>query len=138
MFKKPLFKELLICSIALYVLNILAHQHHLYYQDIGGEVDSAMHFLGGFSVALGVLWLYFFSGFFAPENRQRLNFFLLPFLGIIFIGFAWETYELIYGFMSVTEANYFYDTSLDISFGILGTIVACIYGFNEERKWIPN
>jgi membrane associated rhomboid family serine protease len=131
---KPLFKELIICAILLYSLDSLAWKYHLYYQEIGGEFDSFMHFLGGLTTALGVLWLYFFSGIFEPRNRKYSNFFLITVLGIIFVGFAWEIYEILAGTMSINEADYMYDTTLDVIFDVFGVISGCIYGFKLERK----
>lgn len=130
---KPLFKELIVLSLALYILNELAWDHHLYYQDIGGEFDSLMHFLGGLTTSVGVLWLYFFSGVFGPRNRKYLYFFVISILGIMFVGFAWEIYEILAGTMIVNGFDYIFDTSLDIFFDTLGAVVGCIYAFRRER-----
>ena len=70
---------------------------------------------------------------FKPLDREYKNFFLISIFGIIFVGFSWEIFELLIGVISVDSPQYGYDTFLDLSFGILGAIVACIYTYNKER-----
>jgi len=136
MFSKPIFKLAFGFLCITYILYEIGFYFNLYTST--NEFDSLVHFVAGITVSLSVLWFYFYSGFFSPTNRKYTNFFLISISGIIFMAFSWESFELVGGIMKVSMPWYFYDTTLDITFGILGAIVGCIYVFNQERKWIQN
>ncbi len=133
MWKKPLFIELCLVFLFFLFLDILAYKYDLYYWNIGGEFDSFMHFGGGLFSALFFLWLFFFSGFFKPENRSYSQFFKIGILGLVFVAFLWEIYELVFGVTFTGKFDYSYDTTLDIIFDFFGAVIACIYAYNKER-----
>ncbi len=132
MFKKHLFWETIFFLIIVGVMNIIAVKNNLYWST--SEFDSLMHFLAGVFVSFFFLWFYFFSGFFKPPKRNFLQFLLVSLLGILFIGVAWETYELILGESLFSGENYISDTVLDFIMDFLGAIVGCFYGYIRELK----
>lgn len=74
--------------------------------------DLPMHFLGGFTI--GALTIAFLM-------RYRP----LIFLGVLFaIAIGWEIFEVVIG--SPMEANYVFDTSLDLLMDALGATAAYI------------
>lgn len=132
MFRKPLFKEFTALSVILVVFHLLAIYFDLYW--VVGEFDSLMHFLGGAWFVLGILWLYFFSGFFKPLNRQIRQYFLISMLGLVFISVVWEIYELAAGVAFVSWQEYPFDTTLDFIMDFLGGIAACFYAYMKEMR----
>ena len=132
MFSKPLFKEFTILSVVFVALHLLAIYLDLYW--VVDEFDSFMHFLGGAWVVLGVLWLYFCSGYFSPEKRQIRQYFLISGLGLIFFSVLWEMYELIAGVTFVEGKEYPSDTALDFIMDLLGGMAACFYAYMKEIK----
>jgi len=127
---KPLFKEFIILLILVAGLHLLAIYFDLYWTV--SKFDSMMHFLGGASVVLGILWLYFFSGFFNPQKRQIWQFLSVSFLGLVFVSVSWEVYELMAGVTFVSGQEYPFDTSLDFSMDLLGGATACLYAYMKE------
>lgn len=130
MLHKPLFKELTFFFIIVGVINHLANTNDWYWSI--RELDSLVHFLGGVTTALFFLWLYFFSGFFAPKKRELFQFFYISFVGIVFVAVIWEIYELLLGEAEFNRAEYPFDTTLDFIMDFLGAFAACLYGFLKE------
>ncbi len=80
MFRQKIFKEFCVLALVVGILNFLALDQDLYWRWLW--FDSLMHFLGGALVASFFLWLYFFSGFLAPEEREQVARQLLDRVGI--------------------------------------------------------
>lgn len=132
MFNKPLFKESFIILIIVGVLHWLATFFYFYWTIT--EFDSLMHFLGGAWVASIFLWFYFFSGLLTPKNRSKKDFVIITILSIVFIGFAWELFELLFGITSLGSSEYVSDTTLDIILDTIGALCVCFYAFRIEKK----
>jgi len=132
MFKKPLFWEMLILLAVVGILNYVAHYYHLYWSVY--EFDSIVHFLGGATLSAFFLWLYFFSGFFKPQDRSLKYFFIIAIIGTIFIGVSWEIFELFLGEDVLQKTEYPYDTMMDFIMDFLGAITIAFYAFIKEEK----
>lgn len=130
MFKKPLFIEMFALLILVGVLNWLATIYNLYWSIY--EFDSLVHFLAGASVSLFFLWLYFYSGFFNPQEVSLKNFLLISILGAMFIAVSWEIFEFILGESLLQKVKYPFDTMMDLIMDFLGAIVGCFYGCLKE------
>lgn len=130
MLKKPLFWEMFFLLAVVGVLNYIATVNHLYW--FVYEFDSAVHFLSGATLSAFFLWLYFFSGFFNPPNRDLKKFFFVSVLGVVLVAVSWEVYELFLGEAAVQKAEYAYDTSLDLIMDFLGAMAFCFYGYLKE------
>lgn len=132
MFKKPLFWELFLLVVVVGTLNSFALVYDLYWHIY--ELDSLVHFLGGALVAIFFIWIYFFSGFFNPSNRNFGTFLKIAFVGSIFVAVSWEIYELLLGEAAIQKTEYAYDTTLDFIMDTLGILVACFYGYIKELE----
>lgn len=100
---------LILCA-AVAALNLLAIEHFLYWRY--EWFDTFMHFLGG--IAIGT----FLIGFLV---RYRPCLFVLLFAGLVI---GWEIFEYIFGLPR--EANYVFDTAVDLLMDTLGGLLAYI------------
>lgn len=98
----------LLLSAALAALNLFAFEYYLYWRF--EWYDIFMHTLGG--VALGA----FLVGFLA---RFRPVSYLVLFYGLVI---SWELFEYYFGIPR--EANYVFDTALDLLMGSIGAGIA--------------
>lgn len=132
MTKKPLFWETFILLTVVGVLNQIAVTYSLYWSL--AEFDSVVHFFGGAALAMFFIWLYFYSGYFAPKNRTLKNFLLVAIVGGTFIAVLWEVYELVLGESVLQKNAYPFDTTMDFIMDFLGMLGACFYGYLKEIK----
>lgn len=132
MSKKPLFWETFFLILIVGTLNGIANRFHLYWSV--NEFDSLVHFLAGSTVAVFFLWLYFFSGFFAPPKRGLKNFIVISLLGTMFVGLTWEIFEFFLGEQIINKVEYPFDTTLDLVMDFLGSLAGCFYGYLREMK----
>jgi hypothetical protein len=133
MSKKPLFWETFLLLALVGTLDQVARMYNLYWTL--NEFDSLLHFLGGAFVSSLFLWVFFFSGFFAPAKRNFRKFFLISTLSILFVAVVWEIYELILGEATFAKSEYPFDTSLDFFMDFLGAYAVCFYAFIRELKY---
>lgn len=129
-FKKPLFKEFFSLALLMALMNYIANRFDLYWRI--DELDSLLHFIAGATFSLCTIWVYFFSGYFAPEKRGLLNYFLISLLGVVFVSISWEIFELITGTAVNSWQDYPFDTSLDFIMDFLGAVAACLYAYMRE------
>lgn len=134
--RKPLFREFFVFFLIVGVLNYFANVYNWYWAI--APFDSFMHFLGGIVVVLFFLWLYFYSGAFAPSKRSLSHFLLVAILGLILVAVAWEVYELLLGEAEFNKAGYPFDTGLDFVMDTLGGLTACLYAYMKELESIKN
>jgi len=102
-----LVAALLLCTV-LAALEWWAVENFIFWKYVW--FDLPMHFLGG--LALGVLAV-------GIINTRNVRYFIL-FLLLAFVG--WEVFEYVFGVPR--EANYAFDTSIDIVMDTLGALVA--------------
>lgn len=112
------------------VLNYVASIYHLYWSIY--EFDSLVHFLGGAAGSVFFLWLYFFSGFFNPQQRNLTKFLIVSIIGTIFVSISWEIFELFLGEAVMNKAEYPYDTMMDLIMDFLGALSSCFYGYLKQ------
>ncbi len=109
--RKLLFLQLLIvAALAAAHLTALALSLYWYFP----WFDMITHTLGGMWIGAFVLWSCMQAGY-AP----RLLFVVA---GALALGIAWEIFEVVAGIP--LEANYAFDTSLDLLMDVLGSLVA--------------
>lgn len=113
----------LVCVIA--VFHIAATLFYLYWKF--WWYDMLLHFLGGIFIALLVLWIRFFSGYFGvppiPLQHKALRFALLA---TLCIGVGWEVFERALGHTWSVE-GYWLDTSIDIALDVAGGLVGFLF-----------
>lgn len=120
----------LVCIIA--TLQFTALTFHLYW--IFWWYDIIVHFLGGMFVGLLIFWLRFFSEYFGIQkipSEGRVFWFMV--LATLAIGVGWEVFERVLGVTSSIE-GYYLDTTLDVVFDFIGSIVA--FHFFKNRYMI--
>lgn len=102
------------------VLQWIAHVHYLYF--LWWWADIVMHFLGGFFIALGILW---FVRFEVPISiRHRVPLFFTTLIGVLLVGVAWEVFERVFG--AYGAVNYVFDTTIDLMMDVVGMLVAYV------------
>lgn len=107
-----------VLGISIAALQLTAHTFYLYY--LWWWADIVMHFLGGFFVALGILW---FIRFEVPISwRHYVPVFLTTLIGTLAVGVGWEVFERV--FDAYAARNYVLDTTLDILMDIVGMLAA--------------
>lgn len=100
----------LILSALLALLEFLAVANYLFWRYTW--FDIPMHFLGGATIAVFLVAL-------LMHFRPRV--FLL---GMFVVAIGWEIFEYLFGFPR--EANYYFDTALDLLMDTLGGVVVYI------------
>src|SRR3990167_3900032 len=134
-YKKPIFIEALLSLLVLAVLHNIATYEFLYWRV--DEFDSLMHFLGGVALSFFFVWLYFFSGLFAPKNRGLGNYIFVSMLGVATLAVLWEIFELLMGISVIDWSRYMSDTTLDYIMDALGGLAACLYAYLKAESAMP-
>ena len=120
---------LLILIMGIFIVNMIAIQYYLYWRIFW--FDIPMHFLGGFWLGLGALWLYFLSGRFKDvpyKHRTPAYVVTLAVVAALVFGGLWEVYELgIDVFIRLSDTYDVQDTTGDIIMDILGALVSAWY-----------
>ena len=121
----------IISAAALVVLNRAAIDLSWYWTY--KWIDLPMHFLGGFSI--GLLLLYIGCIVWQSDLWEKHNArFLLVLIPLIVIGIVWELFEIIIGFENLASlAPYIGDTALDLLMDILGGLAA-LFLFRPRKK----
>ncbi|MCK5027083.1 MAG: hypothetical protein KAS07_01555 [Candidatus Pacebacteria bacterium] len=122
----PFLLGLIVCIL---IVNMLALQYHLYWRIFW--LDIPMHFLGGFWLGFGALWLYFLSGKFSvvpDKHREPLYVITLAIISAIVFGSLWEAYEFgIDIFISLADVYNMRDTVTDLIMDVFGALVSAAY-----------
>jgi hypothetical protein len=124
---KKMLGFLLVLIIFILVVNAFALHYFLYWRLLW--LDIPMHFLGGFWLGLGALWLYFLSGRFdkaiLPQHRKNLYVIALALTSGLVIGGMWEIYEFSLDLLiRLADVYYLQDTAGDIVMDALGSLSA--------------
>lgn len=89
-------------------------------------IDMVVHFLGGLTVGLTLMWLGSLSNNFRDWSLKKLLFSAL--FGAILIGILWEIYELYFGLTSLSDGmDYWTNTSSDLIMDAVGGISSFLY-----------
>lgn len=115
-----------ISSLFIGVIQVIALRFFLYWTV--WWLDIVMHFLGGFWVALIVLWFY---KAFVKEKAKSDHGYLLALLGVIIVGIAWEVFEVLADTAHV-RGNYLFDTVGDLIMDTVGALVAAYIVFRKS------
>jgi hypothetical protein len=120
---KQFITTLFLSSLIVFLLHSLAVKYSLYW--IIGWYDIPMHFLGGFTIGVLSLFLFFTSGYIKStyelrENKQVV--FVVSFLFTLVISLGWELLELFFGLSDVMIDRA--DTVLDLIMDTLGFLTS--------------
>jgi len=130
--KTAFFSHLLYLVLIVAILHILALKFY-FYSNVWW-FDMVVHFLGGFWIALAVLWFLFFSGYIKLRGETYIHFLFIASLSALFAGIVWEIFEVTNGVTSVLFRGYWKDTMSDIIFDCLGALASSRYLFIEYKK----
>ncbi|MFZ3011494.1 MAG: hypothetical protein WA060_00635 [Minisyncoccia bacterium] len=125
--RKKLFKISAYAIILLSLVNFVALKLHWYF--LIWYFDIIMHFWGGLCVGFLLLWILY------KDNLDfSFGFVLKIGLGVLFIGSAWEVFEII--FNNIIAGNQFdiLDTTSDIFFDLSGGLCAILYLWKKLQK----
>jgi|SRR3989344_2445693 len=133
MLKTPLFIWIFITIAIVAALHFSALQFYLYWRF--WWFDILTHFLGGLWVAMSFLWLFFQFGFVNIIKNNKSYNLAVAFLASLFVGVMWEAFEYYFGIAVTDASNYVTDTTMDISFDLVGGFAAyCIFLLKGYHK----
>jgi len=85
--------------------------------------DYIMHFLGGLSIGLFVLWGALRFGFLSGGERDDVWIIMMALIAVLIIGISWEIFEYMNGLTQSTE-SYSLDVVHDLWSDVLGAFLA--------------
>lgn len=127
--RKTLLKGLALFVSFIFILNFIAGK--LYWYSSIWWFDILMHFLGGFW--LGMVFLWFLYHDLHKPHLSKDNFIKLI-LGVLFVGFGWEIYEIIVNDLLAKNTFDLFDTSLDMVCDLTGGVTAYYFLNNISKK----
>jgi hypothetical protein len=118
---KLLFTSLgLIALIA--IIHFLALKNYWYF--IYKSLDLVLHLMGGFWIAISVLWVISIQKYIVFNTIYK---FVYVVISVILVGIVWEVFELKTGNTFTTVSNYWRDTYTDMASNIIGGMIAYFY-----------
>jgi len=111
-------------------LHVVASEFYLYWTL--GWFDNVVHLIGGFSMGLFAVWIYYISGIFPKTIPSRKKVIITSFLSVLVIGVSWEIFEYVNGITQSTE-GYRLDTFHDLISDLAGGLIAGDYA--SQRKF---
>ena len=122
---RPLLVDLLVSAVIVAGLHYAALTFSLYWTT--DWFDILMHFLGGFVIGLGAIFVFFTSGYIAITQTVRHHrvAILIVVMSVLIVGLGWEVWELFVGFTDrFSELG---DTILDVIMDTCGAFAAFYY-----------
>ena len=96
-------------------------------------IDIPVHILGGFWVAITVLWISLNIKHIDSINGYKKRALLVMLIPVLVVGISWEIFELIFKITNLHDVGYWSDTLSDILNGFIGGIIAFLY-FTKNKK----
>ncbi|MEX0932373.1 MAG: hypothetical protein WDZ61_00565 [Parcubacteria group bacterium] len=90
--------------------------------------DTMMHFLGGLSIGMFIIWVSSKAGFLGVGIPPRGRAMTVVLILIAVIGVGWEVFEYIFNIAKSTEDSYVLDTIADLVADMVGGFTAVIVG----------
>lgn len=119
--KIPFLIPIFVFSSLTAILNFIATKLYLYWAIFW--FDSPTHFMGGFISSL-IFWS---AVLYLNNENIKSNPRIYTILAVLFIGIAWEIFELFFRLTSLYSHEFFIDTFSDIIFDIFGGLFAYYY-----------
>ncbi len=131
--RKKIFKRFALSLFALFVINALA-SFFFWYQGFSW-FDQMMHFFGGVSGGLFVIWLLYKSYSIFRTERKFLKIIIINSLLFLVAATLWEVMEYsvqdLFDIGNVLAEKY--DSLNDLLLGLIGNFVALIYYFSKQN-----
>lgn len=102
----------------IFILNLLAMKFHWYFSI--WWLDMPMHLLGSFWLGLSFIW------FLKIKDLSLFNI-LKIILGVLFIGFFWELFEISVDKIITKKSFNALDSFSDICFDLVGAFISIFY-----------
>lgn len=87
-----------------------------------------MHFLGGLTIGLIFILVFYFSGFTKDQISIERSLVVKTFIFVMLVGIGWEIFEYAFDIANPNHGNYIEDTTLDLVFDALGALTAGLIG----------
>lgn len=113
-------------GIASFVVCVhwFANEYSLYW--LFNWLDIPAHMFGGFTAALGIIWLIEVIRLYQGKDLMRYrSVIIFALLGALFIGLLWEFLECSYG-LSGFSGIYFIDTIADLFNDMIGGVLGAL------------
>jgi hypothetical protein len=123
-------KRLLLISFLLSIVLILLYQVSEAFWNVRW-FDSLMHFLGGLTIGMFSLWVWYASGLFGRYVPTKREVFIAALVFSMLVGIWWEFFEFANGIANPI-GSYALDTFADITADLVGAIVAGIWGAKKH------
>lgn len=89
--------------------------------------DNLMHFLGGLTIGMFGLWVWYLSGIFGRATPSKREAFVTALIFSMLAGIGWEFFELAHGIANPI-GSYALDTFNDMTADLVGAVVAGVWG----------
>ena len=114
------------------VLNWFSTKLYLYWTV--WWIDMVVHFFGGLTVGLAVMWLCSYGMDFKNWSLKKILTFSV--IGSLLVGVMWELYELYFGITLLRDGMvYWIDTSSDLLMDMVGGIFGFLYVSRLLKKY---
>ncbi len=129
--KHKIFIRAVFLLALVYFLNYLAEVFYLHWTT--WWYDVMLHHLGG--ACAGTAFLYFYFDFLKLSRFEKVKAVGYTFMFVLFIGVAWEIYELLHHDTSLSNGIYYYrDTISDLIADSVGGFFAAYFSFKHFEK----
>jgi hypothetical protein len=118
--RKKLIKHLIFLILFIFIMSFIADRFYWYFSI--WYFDMFMHFIGGFWI--GLVSLYFL---FTESKALTFQFILKILLCVLFVGIAWEVFEILVNNVTIQDSFNYLDTFSDILFDLSGGAFAVLY-----------
>lgn len=117
--------------ILLGVMHFVAEFFYLYWTF--WWFDNVMHFLGGVTGGLIMIWFFFDSGSFHTDRFSTTNRVIGALLSVLFVGVLWEIFEYKFGVTGFEgeRPGYRLDVVFDLTFDFLGALLVSFIGLKS-------
>jgi hypothetical protein len=112
------------------VLHWAASMFYLYWTH--AWFDNFMHFLGGLSLGLLALWVFYASGLFSVSVPSLSQALIASVATVMLIGIGWEVFEYVFDLTQATEELYYMDVIHDLVADALGAMTAAFVAQGER------
>ena len=126
MHKSLLLHTMLVSAILLVVLHAMGV--YLYFYWIFTWFDVLMHFLGGLTGGLIVVWSLVEMSIFDKYHPTPKELVVVVVTSVLIVALAWEVFEYVYDIIEETSTkDYIRDTVEDIFLGTLGALLVGLF-----------
>lgn len=128
--KKSVLKRVFSLVLFILIANLLAMKF-FWYSSIW-YFDMIMHFLGGFWLAMILVYVFLYHLKMDRNNYFKLAIYII--LSVVVIGFLWEIFEVVVSHLTQASDFNTLDTASDLFFDLTGGLVGVIFFLTKMDK----